>query len=230
MRIALISDIHSNLEALEAVIKSLPQHDEIICLGDVVGYGPNPNEVIENLQRLNPTITLMGNHDNAVVTGNVQGFTPNAAKAIEWTMREISRAGSKFLTGLKPSARLDRAGIRLAFFHASPRDPLSEYIFPGISETAGRGFLQMANAQVLLLGHTHMPMFYRFDGQVLANPGSVGQPRDGDPRASFALLTVSRDEVNFEVRRVQYNVRPVSERILRSGLPAFLAERLYIGV
>lgn len=230
MRIALLSDIHSNLEALEAVVSKLPKYDELLCLGDLVGYGPQPNEVIDRLLQLKPTTVLMGNHDCAVVTGDLEGFSPHAAKAVEWTRREIKHTGREYLASLKPSARLEREGFRLALFHGSPRDSLYEYVFPGIPDSVGGRLLKMAGANVLLLGHTHVPMFYRFNGSVLANPGSVGQPRDGDRRASFALLTLSQGGVDFEVHRVEYDMRPVADRIIRSGLPSFLAERLYIGV
>jgi putative phosphoesterase len=172
----------------------------------------------------------MGNHDNAVVTGDVEGFSPNAAKAIEWTRREVKEAGRKYLTTLKTSTKVEREDVSIAFFHGSPRDPLSEYVLPGISETFGRSLVRMASADIVILGHTHVPMLYRFNGNVLANPGSVGQPRDGDHRASFALLTVSRGEASFEIQRVEYDIDSVAEKITRSGLPRFLAERLYMGV
>jgi predicted phosphodiesterase len=99
-----------------------------------------------------------------------------------------------------------------------------------MTETAGRGFVKLAGAEIVLLGHTHIPMMYRFNGNILANPGSVGQPRDGDHRASFALLTITQNGVTFEVQRVEYEVGSVADRIIRSGLPSFLAERLYVGV
>jgi diadenosine tetraphosphatase ApaH/serine/threonine PP2A family protein phosphatase len=107
---------------------------------------------------------------------------------------------------------------------------LNEYVFPGIPVAIGRSLVRAASAGIVLLGHTHMPMLYRFEDGVLANPGSVGQPRDGDPRASFALLTLSQGDVKFELRRVEYDINAVADRILHSGLPSFLAERLYMGV
>jgi putative phosphoesterase len=230
LKIVILSDIHSNLNALEAVVDKFPKYDELVCLGDVVGYGPQPNEVIAKLQRLRPTIVLMGNHDCAVVTGDVEGFSSHASAAVEWTRREISGVSLHYLAALKPSARLEREGVTLALFHGSPRDPLSEYVFPGLPERAYRSLVETAAANIVLLGHTHMPMLYRINGGVLANPGSVGQPRDGDYRASFALLTISQGEVSFEVQRVEYDVSSVADRIIGSGLPSFLAERLYIGV
>jgi putative phosphoesterase len=230
MRVVVLSDIHSNLSAFQVVIENLPAYDELYCLGDVVGYGPDPNEVVEKLRQLRPTAILMGNHDYAVVTGDTEGFSPNAASAVMWTRRIISEVSLDYLAALKPSARIERKGRTLALFHGSPRDPLTEYVFPGISERVARGFLDMAAAQVVLLGHTHMPMMYGFNERVLANPGSVGQPRDGDRRASFALLTISQNHLTFDVHRVEYDIRSVADRIIGSGLPRFLAERLYLGV
>ena len=230
MIIAIISDIHANLTALDAVIDRLPKHDELFCLGDIVGYGPQPNEVIARLVELRPSVTLLGNHDAAVVSGDVQGFSANAATAVEWTRRNLDSASRDYLATLKPSARIQREGHTIALYHGSPLDPLNEYVFPGVTASVGRSLLKAASASIVLLGHTHMPMLYRFEDGVLANPGSVGQPRDGDRRASFAILTVSQGDVRFEVQRVEYNVGLVADRILSSGLPSFLAERLYMGV
>ena len=230
MRIVVLSDIHSNLTAFQAVIENLPTYDELYCLGDVVGYGPQPNEVVERLQQLRPTAVLMGNHDYAVATGDVEGFSSNAATAIKWTRRVASEGSLEYLSALKSSARIEREGRTLGLFHGSPRDPLMEYVFPALTERAVRGFVEMAAAKIVLLGHTHMPMMCRVNGRVLANPGSVGQPRDGDSRASFALLTITQDEITFDVQRVEYDIRSVAEKIIGSGLPSFLAERLYMGV
>jgi putative phosphoesterase len=230
MRIVVLSDIHSNLDALQAVVRHLPKYDELWCLGDIVGYGPQPNEVIEKLQQLRPTTVLEGNHDRAVVTGDVEGFSSHAARAVKWTRAVIGEAGLSYLAALKPSVQVEREVKTLALFHGSPRDPLTEYVFPGLTESAGRGLMNMAGAEIVLLGHTHIPMMYRFNGNILANPGSVGQPRDGDQRASFALLTITQSGVSFEVQRVEYDVGSVADRIVRSGLPSFLAERLYVGM
>jgi putative phosphoesterase len=230
MRIVVISDIHSNLDALEAVARKLPTYDELYCLGDIVGYGPEPNEVVERLQELGPTVVLMGNHDDAVVRDNVEGFSTHAATAVKWTRRVISETNLGYLRELKPLAKVKRDGKTLALFHGSPRDPLSEYVYPGLPGRIVRGFVKKAEAQIVLLGHTHMPMLYRFNESILANPGSIGQPRDGDRRASFAMLSVTQSETKFQVHRVEYEVEPVAQKILKVGLPSFLAERLYMGV
>ena len=230
MRIVVLSDIHSNLNALEAVVTSLSDYDEVICLGDVVGYGPQPNEVIKLLQELHPGTVLLGNHDHAVVTGNVDDFSPHAAEAVEWTRREVSQPSRDYLARLTPSAKTVRCGTMLAMFHGSPMDPLSEYIYPGLPTSLYRSLMKTAEAKIVLLGHTHIPMLHKLDGSVLANPGSVGQPRDGDRRASFAILTISEEEVRFDLQRVEYDVDAAADRIIRGGLPTFLAERLYMGV
>jgi diadenosine tetraphosphatase ApaH/serine/threonine PP2A family protein phosphatase len=117
----------------------------------------------------------------------------------------------------------------MALFHGSPRDSLSEYIFPGIPSQSARQLIQRAETPVVLLGHTHMPMLYDFEGEMLANPGSVGQPRDGDPRAAFSILTLSEEKFAFEVRRVEYDIEAVARKIIQAGLPGFLADRLYRG-
>lgn len=230
MRIAVISDIHSNLNALEAVIANLPEYDELFCLGDLVGYGPQPNEVVERLRQLGPNVVLMGNHDYAVVTGDTEGFSSHAAEAVEWTKEKIKPQNREYLATLQPSARWEKGGTSLALFHGSPRDPLTEYIFPGIPQSAARKLIEKGGAKIILLGHTHIPMVYPFDREMLANPGSVGQPRDGDPRASFATLTISEGRFSFDIKRVEYDVDPVADKIVRAGLPKFLAERLYIGM
>ena len=230
LRIVVISDIHSNLDALEAVIENLPKYDELFCLGDMVGYGPQPNEVVKRLRLLRPNVVLMGNHDSAVVTGDTAGFSSHAAEAVEWTREKINHKSLDYLASLQSSARLDRGGMSLAVFHGSPHDPLTEYIFPGIPDASARKLIEVAGVKIVLLGHTHMPMLYTFGGQMLGNPGSVGQPRDGDPRSSFATLTISDGRFSFDIKRVEYDVDPVAEKILQAGLPEFLAERLYIGM
>ena len=230
MKLALISDIHSNLFAFEAVISRIPSHDYLLCLGDVVGYGPRPNEVIEKLVALQPKLTLMGNHDYAVTTGNTSGFTLHAAQAIEWTRRHINQKNMKYLSELLPSARLRLGGKIFALYHGSPRDPLTEYIYPALSKTEARQLIKSAEADVVLLGHTHVPMVYVSQNEMLANPGSVGQPRDGNRRASFAVLTISDRNISIAIERVDYDVDSVAREIRRVGLPQRLADRLYTGL
>jgi putative phosphoesterase len=230
LKLVIISDIHSNLDAFQAITSKLPRRDGLLCLGDIVGYGPQPNEVIQHLQGLNPDVVLIGNHDYAVVTGDVAGFTHHAADAVMWTRSHINRGNLNYLKGLLPSAKLQIEGTQMACFHGSPMDPLSEYIFPGISNLRARELIREGGASVVLLGHTHMPMVYSFEEQMLANPGSVGQPRDGDPRASFGILDTSDNHFSFDIIRIRYDVEPVARKITEAGLPSFLAERLFSGI
>ena len=230
MKIVVISDIHSNLDAFEAVIAKLPDYDELFCLGDLVGYGPQPNEVVERLGQLRPSAVLMGNHDYAVVTGDTEGFSSRAAEAVKWTSKKIAHQHHEYLATLQPSARLEKGGKRLGLFHGSPSNPLTEYILPGLTDSAARNLIARSGAEVVLLGHTHVPMAYSFGGNIIGNPGSVGQPRDGDPRASFATLTISEGQLSFDIIRVEYDVDSVADKIVQTGLPRFLAERLYVGM
>lgn len=172
----------------------------------------------------------MGNHDYAVTTGYVADFTRHAADAIIWTRSRISEENLEYLKGLRPSAKWEIDGAKMSLFHASPRDPLMEYIFPGIPNSRARELIREGGESIVLLGHTHMPMIYSFEGQILANPGSVGQPRDNDSRASFGVLEISGSQFSFNIIRVKYAVEAVAGKILQAGLPPFLAERLYDGM
>lgn len=230
MNIAVISDIHSNVEAFEVVIRSLPEYDKLICLGDIVGYGPQPNEVVERLRQLQPTTVLLGNHDHAVVTGDTSDFSQHAALAIQWTRKCISQTNLAYLSHLQPSAKMEIRSTSLALYHGSPRDPLAEYIYPGTPAASAKRLVHESGAQLVFLGHTHVPMLYTFEGEMLGNPGSVGQPRDGDPRASFAILTLTKEKFSFDVKRIEYNIDLVAQKIRQAGLPGFLADRLYTGM
>jgi putative phosphoesterase len=230
VKYAVISDIHSNLDALNAVTDKIPKGMPILCLGDIVGYGPQPNEVIEAIQDLNPLVTLMGNHDYAVTTGDVEGFSMNAATAIEWTRRHVTSANLRFLSNLRSEIHLKLEKTQSALYHASPRDSLFEYIYSSISDEEAESLVKLSESQVVLLGHTHIPMRFSLKDKILGNPGSVGQPRDGNPDASLGFLTVSAGKCDFECLRVKYNVGSTAGKISRAGLPSFLATRLYRGM
>ncbi len=225
-----MSDLHANLAAVERILADMPSYDELYCLGDIVGYGPQPNEVVETLKAHNPTVILAGNHDHAVVTGDTSGFVEHAGKAIQWTRQNMSQQNLSFLEALRPSARRSVETQTIALYHGSPRDPFNEYVFPGTSPTVLRELIKLSNATVLLQGHTHVPMAFRDGPSVLLNPGSVGQPRDGDSRSSYMILEVDGENVNHKIRRVQYDVEKTSQVILANGLPRFLAERLRQGI
>ena len=140
-----------------------------------------------------------------------------------------SRKNLDYLSTLSSSAKIELSKTRVSLFHGSPRDPLTEYIFPGIPTQLASQLIQKTGTPLVLLGHTHMPMLCAFERKMLANPGSVGQPRDGDPRASFGILNLSNGKFSFEVRRVEYEIDAVTKRMIQAGLPKFLADRLYTG-
>ncbi len=239
-RILVIADVHANLAALEAVLADAEAGglvDEIWCLGDAVGYGPDPAPCLE-LLREKSTVWVAGNHDFAAagVIGTAD-FNADAAAATAWTQRQLSREDTMFLRRL-PVAQ-ERFGFTLV--HGSPRDPVQEYIF--LIDTAAVNF-PVFSTPFCLVGHTHIPLAFGREAsrvheisldipvvlgetRLILNPGAVGQPRDGDPRASYALLDLARRE--FQLRRVAYDITAVQQRMQRQGLPQRLAARLSIG-
>ncbi|HEY9165202.1 MAG TPA: metallophosphoesterase family protein [Candidatus Kryptonia bacterium] len=234
MRYAVISDIHSNLEALRTVLAEIESKkvDEIVCLGDVVGYGANPDEVAEIVRSVS-TITIMGNHDDAVHSGETYAQINSFAKAaIKYTRELLSDANSEWLKNLPFDHKLKDVFL----VHSSPSEPREwKYIF---SEADARIELSSFQEKICMIGHTHIPVVFRKItkggtgetlGQMkeLINVGSVGQPRDGDNRASFGII----DTGNFiyEHFRLEYDVRMAAEKIVAAGLPTFLAERLHRG-
>lgn len=227
MKIAVLSDIHSNLAALKAVLEDLPQVDEIFCLGDVVGYAAEPNEVVE-LLRDKVTRCVMGNHDYAAVTGDVSGMNQLAAHAAIWTNKNLTERNLKFLRSLPLESKVKLSGKTIYLAHGSPRDPLWEYVFPDVSNSSLLEIIKGIDADFLLLGHTHVPMQRKIFGKWVLNPGGVGQPRDLDPRASYMIIELE-EEPRIEFKRVKYNIDESARRIREAGLPEELAARLYFG-
>lgn len=230
MRIVILSDIHSNLEALDAVLSSLGNYDGIFCLGDLVGYGAQPNEVINRIRFLKLELLLTGNHDFAVVSGNTSNFTSHAASAVDWTRQEISSENLSYLKSIPIFSSFTQNDICIKGYHGSPRDPLNEYVFPGTPDFILKSMIETAKCDILLLGHTHMPIEFKFDSQYLFNPGSVGQPRDGDSRASYGILEIEGKNVNFEIKKISYDIDSAAAKILEKPLPNFLADRLHLGI
>lgn len=228
MRIAVISDIHSNYDALQAVLSAIGTHDALVCLGDLVGYGAQPNEVVSEVRSLKPDAIVMGNHDYAVSTGDTSGFVDHAVKAVEWTRREISSENLSYIASLRSKTAFTASGTKIALAHGSPRDPLNEYIYPSDSEFILRSFIDESGGDALLLGHTHVPFGQKYGSKLIGNPGSVGQPRDGDARASYAILEPST-ETTFQIHRIGYDIDAAASKIAARGLPRLLADRLYMG-
>jgi diadenosine tetraphosphatase ApaH/serine/threonine PP2A family protein phosphatase len=244
MRVAVISDIHGNLHALEAVLQAVGRErpDELWCLGDLVGYGARPNECCAAV-RERADLCLVGNHDLVALGGNnvdLGEFNPEAAAAARWTRSALNEESRAFLESLEPAA--EREGVEL--FHASPRDPVWEYVLTVEAALAG---LQLASAPLVLVGHSHVPLAISLrdgelagdhapagterelaEGRWLLNPGSVGQPRDGDPRAAWLLLDLDGRRASF--RREEYPVEETQSEIREEGLPDALATRLASGI
>jgi diadenosine tetraphosphatase ApaH/serine/threonine PP2A family protein phosphatase len=243
MRYLVLSDIHGNLKALEAVLEDAPSGLPIWCLGDIVGYGPNPNECIELLQRYEHAC-IVGNHDWAVMGKvDVEDFNPDAKHSVQWTQDQLSENSLNYLEQL--GLRQEHGEFTLV--HGSPRDPIWEYLFRPGSACISFGDLDTLHA---LVGHTHVPCkftLYQQNGlahcemgrliegapqplgadRMILNPGSVGQPRDGDVRASYALIDVEAQ--TYEHRRVYYDVKTTQEWMTKAKLPERNITRLSYG-
>ena len=211
MRVALISDIHANLEALEAVLADLPAVDRIVCCGDLVGYYDRPNEVCA-LVRDRGIACIRGNHD-AYVTG---ALTPDAEKRpfyrTDWTRDVLADAHLTWLEGLGTDLRFEDDLHRLWIRHASPWDE-ETYLYPDAAAAIAR--LEIEEGETLVVGHTHRPLHVGAGHGRLLNPGSVGQPRDWDPRAAYAVIDLATGAV--DQRRVRYEVAAVQRRLAASG-------------
>ena len=243
MRVAVVSDIHANRHAFEAVLADLETAsvDEVWCLGDLVGYGAEPDGCVE-LARARAAICLAGNHDLAVTGAlGIEEFSRGAAIAARWTRRTIRDENLTFLRRLEPAG--EDAGIGL--YHASPRDPIWEYV---LTVPLAERCLDAAPQRVSLIGHSHIALAFGrpaagepvtvsparggdhaslAEGEWLLNPGSVGQPRDGDPRAAWLVLDLA--EQRAEGRRTEYDIAGAAAAIRTAGLPDSLAERLGYG-
>ena len=240
MRIAVLSDIHANLPALDAVLAAAGDVDGIWHLGDVVGYGPDPDAVVQRLRDVG-AVGVRGNHDAAAAGGNeIDWFNPEARRAMEWTRRAIGKATIEWLSALPERRTID--GCELV--HGSPREPIWEYV---TSVPVARANLAALGSPIGLHGHTHIPVaFLDDDGRVdvvgpgrdsrlelrgrraLVNPGSVGQPRDGDPDAAFMILDPTAATISWH--RVAYDVEAVQASMRAAGLPASLSSRLAVGL
>jgi len=228
MQAVFISDIHGNLEALHAIETTLPDAP-IYCLGDVVGYGANPNEVIEWVKE-KVEVCIIGNHDLAVLTGDVSWFNQAAAKAIKWTKSVIKPENLSFLANLADRAKLNIAGLKTLLVHGSPDDPLSEYVYLETHSSFFDIYLHREEVELIGLGHTHIPYSWRSSRGVVFNPGSVGQPRSGRPEACYAILNRSDSGFEIEHKLIPYDVESAASKILAAGLPTLLASRLFSGI
>ncbi len=239
MRVLVISDLHANYTALEAVLKHAGRFDETWCLGDLVGYGPDPNAVVEQVREMTHLTCILGNHDVAVI-GRMpfEAFNGDARRSLIWTEKVLTADNMDFMRTLPQNVKV-RGEVTLA--HGSPRDPIWEYVLNTLS---ARLNFDHFDTPFCFVGHSHIQSIFQLNvetdrvtlqipklGQVLTltprmilNPGSVGQPRDRDPRAAYAIF--DNEERTWEICRVQYNVAEVQQRIREAGLPEKHAVRL----
>ncbi len=227
MQVAFISDVHSNLEALQAVLADIGA-EPICCLGDLVGYGADPNAVVELLRKRDVTAVL-GNHDYAALTGDTGNFSTRAALAARWTKKMLAGENADFLKGLSRATTLELGAVRLYLTHGSPDDPLWEYVDPLTHSQLFGHYLTKLGVRGIALGHTHIPYSWSGPEGSVFNPGSVGQPRDGNWKASYAMASTNENGLVIEHRRVEYDVEKAAEKIRTAGLPGELASRLLAG-
>ncbi|MBG0788702.1 MAG: metallophosphoesterase family protein [Anaerolineaceae bacterium] len=243
MRTLILSDIHSNLTALQAVLENAAPFDRVFCLGDVVGYGPDPNECIETLRELPELACVKGNHDAAILGEiDIHAFNTEARLSLEWLVSQLSPENYRWLRE-RPEI-LEMGEFTLA--HGSPRNPVWEYV---MELSVARWNMAIFDTRYCLVGHTHIPCIFKKDGETvesthlyligpdqpfqlnlksIVNPGSVGQPRDRNPLSSYMIYD-DAEELPWIYRRIPYDVEAVQERILAAGLPVRHAARLSEG-
>lgn len=243
MKIIIISDIHANITALDAVLSDAGNFDAAWCLGDLVGYGPDPNECIERVKGLPGMTCVLGNHDAATLGQiDVGAFNPEARAAIEWTRQSLSLSSLNFLRSLPETLVKEEEEVTLV--HGSPRQPVWEYLLD--TRTATMNF-EFFSTPYCFVGHTHLPVVYSMPDdtrsahlivpenftqttlvpRTIINPGSVGQPRDRDSRAAYAIFDTNQN--TWEFRRVTYDIPAVQERMRNAGLPDRHVQRLAAG-
>jgi len=223
----LIADVHSNLEALNAVLNKIRALDikEVYCLGDLTGYGADPAACIKAVRALSMR-TVLGNHDYSAATlRNIEWFNPAARAAVVWTHGILNEGEKEYLANLPKVKVLNLLGKQLLLVHGSPRNPLYEYVYEEDVESIIK---ENMHYDVIAMAHTHIPFVKKTGRSLIINCGSVGQPRDRNPKASFAVLDLVKTEA--EIIRVAYDVERAAKKIVEAGLPDFLAKRLFLGV
>lgn len=244
LRFAVISDIHANLPALSSVFKDLFDKgiDQIICLGDIIGYGPYPLECLEFILRttkMKSMYIIKGNHDHYLCHGyeDPMRVAERARIAINWTRDTLDNRIDlrNFIEVLPESLSLQIGDINLFCCHGSPHR-MEEYVYRNTLEFASTlMYLQENNVDICLMGHTHRPYVEIIDddpikSRLICNPGSVGQPRDKNPEASYLVLSLDEKDLNAEICRVPYDIDSVINRLMEVGLPETLGQRLFFGI
>jgi putative phosphoesterase len=228
VKIAVIADVHSNLEAFMAVLDAIDEEsaDLILNAGDLVGYGANPNEVIQ-LNREMKIRTIMGNHDfSSLELEDIESFNQTAAEALYWTHNELKDENKAYLRSLPRTMKIEN----IFAVHGSPEDELWEYVEPDAARKKLVHFFNVIKDEkinILAMGHTHLPFIRKLGKKLVVNPGSVGQPRDRNPKASYCVL--DSKTLKAEIRRIEYLIDKAADKIRKAKLPDLLASRLFLG-
>lgn len=244
MRTLILSDIHANLTALSAVLEDAKPYDRVWCLGDIVGYGPDPNACVERLRELPGLKCIKGNHDSAIL-GEIDknAFNFEARASLEWLDSKLKPHNRRWLATLEERLKIEQ----FTLVHGSPRNPIWEYI---MDLSVARQNMSAFDTQLCLVGHTHIPCVFKMDEdeaitstrlyamspevlfklahRAIINPGSVGQPRDHDPRSSYLMYDSTSGDYTYH--RVAYDFEKVQERIQAAGLPSRHGDRLASGL
>ena len=236
MRIAVITDIHGNLPALTAALAAIDEMDvnALYCGGDLVGYGPHPNEVCALIED-QAIPTIHGNYDYAIARDlddcGCAYITPHdrdlGQRSVEWTLARTNARSKAFMAGLPFDLRFTMGANRVRLVHGSPRK-VNEYLFEDKPASLYERLAAQAGCDVLVFGHTHKPWVREYGGVLFVNCGSVGKPKDGDPRAAFAVLETSEDRIAASIERVPYDAQAVAREVEEAGLPVEFAEKLVI--
>jgi putative phosphoesterase len=235
-RVAVITDIHANLPALEAVLEAIERMDvdEVYCGGDLVGYGPHPNEVCRLIEERGIP-TIYGNYDYAIgrdledcgCAYRDQHDRELGQLSVDWTLEHTDQRSKDFMRGLPFDQRFDLGAKRVRLVHGSPRK-VNEYLFADKPARTFERIAAGAACDVLVFGHTHQPWVAEYGGVLFVNCGSVGKPKDGDPRACFAVLQLDGGEVVAGIERVEYDAGAVAREVADAGLPGEFAEKLVL--
>lgn len=222
MRIAITSDIHANLPALERFLEKA-KFDFWVDLGDSIGYYPFPSEVLEIL-REECGKKILGDHEDCCLREDYSMLNRYARRALMKTRTMLNEQDLEYLRDLKKKINFEKKGRRFLMVHGSPRNPLWDYVFPDQKRKI-KGFLREREEDFLLIGHTHVPYVITEENTTLVNPGSLGQPRDGNQSPSYCIL----EGTSIEIKRFSYNIDKTTRKTREEGFPEFLAERLYLG-
>jgi putative phosphoesterase len=233
-RAAVITDIHGNVPALDAALRRIEQIgvEDVYCDGDLVGYGPRPNDICRTIEERGIP-TIYGNYDYAIARDldDCGCFYPTPKDreigqgSVAWTLEHTDECSKRFMRDLPFDVRFELGGKRVRLVHGSPRK-VNEYLLEDRAASTFERIAQLADCDLLLFGHTHKPWIRQYGGVLFINCGSVGKPKDGDPRGSFVVLTASNGAVSVSIERVEYDARAVAQEIREVGLPPELAEQL----